>query len=239
MSLTHENLRVYDTYFLKIIRNQVIQEHYWNYIELNNFKINRNDITIISESGIDYINKPIFIKLKIGKGYLYIHTIPEAFYNESLFIEKGFEYAQSVLSNLPKGHYLWHDHTNKYDPLEDFNPNTNSNSENNSLKNRESPIQYILKDPNLRWSYLLLLATIFIYIIFKSKRKQRIIPAIEPNKNSSLEFVNTVSKLYLNQDKHYKFIVHYKQSFLNFIKTKYYISPQKIDDNYIKSVALK
>ena len=235
--LNHTNLKLENQYFLKIIRNGEIKTHTWNYINLTRFYTDREDITILSESGIEYINEPIFIKIPVGKGYFYIHSIPETFYNESMFTENGFDYAQSVLSNLPKGHYLWHNHTNKYNPLDDFNPNS-SYQDDSSIK-RESPIQYILRDENLRAAYLLLLATLFVYIVFKSKRKQKIIPATEPNENSSLEFVNTVSKLYLNQNKHYKFMVHYEQSFLNFIKTKYYISSSKIDENYLNSVALK
>ena len=54
-----------------------------------------------------------------------------------------------------------------------------------------------------------------------------------------MEFVETVSRLYLKQDKHYKFIKHYEQSFIHFIKDKYYISSPKIDKEYIAAVALK
>jgi len=236
ITLTHSELEAEGQYFLKIVRNKKNQTHEWNYFDnLYSFNIHYQNITVLSESGVEYVNKPVFIKIPHGKGHFYIHTIPETFYNESMFSQAGFEYAQAALSNLPKGHYLWHNLSNNYNPMDDFNPNS---VDSDSIK-RESPIQYILKDVNLRWAYLLLLATLFLYIVFKSKRKQRIIPAIQPNTNSSLEFVDTVGKLYLNQDKHYKFMVHYEQSFLHFIKDRYYLNYSKIDENYINILVLK
>lgn len=228
----HEDLKLNTHYPLKIVKNGEVTKHSWRYIKTYDCYYEDELVTISTDKKYD---NPVFIKFPVGKGWLYIHAVPEAFYNESMFTEGGLAYAESVFSNLPKGHYLWHEHSKKWDPLDDFDKN-NTNNKNIS---RESPLQYILEKRSLRWAYILLLSSLFLYIIFKIKRKQRVIPPIEPNNNNSLEFVNTVSKLYLQQEKHYKFIKHYEQSFIHFIKDKYYITSPKIDDEYIKHIALK
>ncbi|MDB4089294.1 hypothetical protein N9544_06680 [Flavobacteriales bacterium] len=232
LDFTHETYTSDYSYYFQRFQNNVQTYRDWNYFVPSNFKVGLNNVTTISFD--TYLENPVFVKIPHGEGYFYLHSIPEVFVNESMFTQDGFEYAQSVLSHLPKGHYKWHNHLNEWDIEKEVNPN----DDDRDIK-KESPIQYILKDPNLRYAYLVLIFALLIYILFKTKRKQKIIPTIEPNENSSLEFVETVSKLYLKQEKHYKFIKHYEQSFIHFIKDKYYITSQNIDEDYIKSVSLK
>jgi len=232
LNFYHEDLKLNTHYPLKIVKKEKVTRHSWRYIKEYESYYDDELVIISTDKENEH---PIFIKFPIGDGWLFLHSVPEAFYNESMFTEGGLAYAESVFSNLPKGHYLWHEHSKKWNPLDDFD----ENNTNNVNINKESPLQYILENRSLRWAYILLLASLFLYIAFKIKRKQRVIPPVEPNNNNSLEFVNTVSKLYLQQEKHYKFIKHYEQSFIRFIKDKYYISSPKIDDDYIEHIALK
>ena len=231
IALTHDSLKYITSYPLQKYKNGRATNHKWGYFDIYNLRRAKNDVAILGYE--TYYEQPIFIKVPHGRGYFYLHSVPEMFMNESMFNEKGLEYAQRSLSSLPKGNYKWHSHLNYWDKRNDI---TNFPKEGIV---RESPIQYILKDQNLRYAYLLLLFSLFAYVIFGLKRKQKIIPTVEPNNNTSLEFVETVSRLYLKQDKHYKFIKHYEQSFIHFIKDKYYISSPKIDKEYIAAVALK
>jgi hypothetical protein len=231
LNFTHDTFNADYSYYFQRFQNNVQTYREWNYFVPSNFIVSLNKVTTISLD--TYLENPVFVKIPHGEGYFYLHSIPEVFVNESMFTQDGFDYAQSVMSHLPKGHYKWHNHLNEWDIANDVDPEDSDNIK------KESPIQYILKDQNLRYAYLVLLFALLVYILFKTKRKQKIIPTIEPNENSSLEFVETVSKLYLKQDKHYKFIIHYEQSFIHFIKDKYYISSQNIDEDYIDSVALK
>lgn len=231
LNFTHETFNSDYSYYFQRFQNNVNTYREWAYFVPSNFKVGLDNVTTISLE--TYLENPVFVKIPHGEGYFYLHSIPEVFVNESMFTEDGFEYAQSVMSHLPKGHYKWHNHLNIWDINNEVDP-----EDSGDIK-KESPIQYILKDSNLLAAYLTAIFTLLVYILFKTKRKQKIIPTIEPNENSSLEFVETVSKLYLKQDKHYKFIKHYEQSFIHFIKDKYYLSSQNIDQDYINSVALK
>ena len=228
LDFTNPKIKMYLPYLLKKYNHNLAEFRYWNYFELSDFFMNTDKITTL---GVEtYYDNPNFIKFPYGDGYFYLHTVPQAFYNESMFTEDGFDYSQRVFSHLPKGNYIWHRHTEKWN---------NKKAKTPDSMDRESPIQLILKDKYLRHSYLVLLFGLLLYIAFKIKRRQRIIPTVEPNENSSLEFVETVSLLYLKQNKHYKFIKHYEQSFVHFIKDKYYISTNNIDKNFIELVAAK
>lgn len=232
LNFYHEDLKLNKNYPLKIRKKGKVKKHKWQYIETEDCYYNEL-VTISTDKKYE---RPIFIKFKVGAGWIYVHSVPEAFHNASMFTEEGLEYAESVFSNLPKGHYLWHEHSMKWDPSQDYKKNQGNNSRS---INRDSPLKYILGHRSLRWAYLTLLAALLLYIVFKIKRKQRVIPAIQPNNNNSLDFINTVSKLYLRQNKHYKFMKHYELSFIHFIRDKYFINTSHIDNEYIKHVSLK
>lgn len=228
---THSSLSTWEPYSLqKFNRNKPIL-YSWNYLEIDNLRRVTDDIVTYTTETV--YEKPVFVRIPYGDGYFYIHSMPEVFYNESMFNEAGMDHVQRAISNLPKGHYKWHSHLNYWDKNKEVNPS------DPAAQKRESPIQYVLKDRNLRYAYLLLVFSLLVYVLFKIKRRQNIIPTVDPNTNNSLEFVETVSRLYLNQEKHYKFIKHYELSFIHFIKDKYYISSPEVDEAYIKSVAVK
>jgi hypothetical protein len=41
-----------------------------------------------------------------------------------------------------------------------------------------------------------------LYLVFRAKRQQRVIPVLEPNRNTSLEFLNMIGRLYFLQNNH-------------------------------------
>lgn len=61
---------------------------------------------------------------------------------------------------------------------------------------------------------------------------------MESNDNSSLEFTETIARLYLNQNQHNKLIVHMKNIFINKMKTMYYIAFSE-DLKYAEKISKK
>ena len=51
----------------------------------------------------------------------------------------------------------------------------------------------------IRIGFSVCLCYVLLFIIFHAKRKQRIVPVIEPLQNSSAEFVKTIGNLYLQE----------------------------------------
>jgi hypothetical protein len=118
---------------------------------------------------------------------LYLHTVPVAFTNYFLLKDNNAEYISKVFSYLPAK------------PSALFGMNIISWVE----AGRVHPLRVILTKPALKWAWYTALIGMIIFVIFHAKRRQRIIPVITPPANDSKEFVETVSRVYLNQ-KHHK-----------------------------------
>jgi len=68
---------------------------------------------------------------------------------------------------------------------------------------------------------------------------QKMVPASESKENMSLQYINTLSSLYLQEKKHNKLIKLKEKTFLNFIAERYYIHSNKLDDKFFTKVAKK
>ena len=195
-------------------------------------------VKIAYNNAMDY---PICIRLQHGKGFFIIHSAPAAFSNYNMFNDGGKYHAEGVLSHLPKGNIYWHHDFGKYSPYRGIPQPTYSEQGRSNKVNypKSSPLQYIMKVPSLFTALILLMVGTLLYMIFQSKRRQRIIPAIESNENSSLEFVKTVSTLYFQQKRHDKLIKHKELIFLSFLRQHYHLTSPKITPDFITKVGQK
>jgi hypothetical protein len=179
------------------------------------------DTTLIQVLGTNNFGNANFIRIKYGNGNFFLNTVPLTFTNYHLLYSGNEEYVYKALSHLPAQNTLWDDYYkvgNKY---------------------TASALQYILSQESLKWAYYLLLGSIVLFIFFYGRRKQRIIPVIEPLKNTTVEFVQTVGNLYYQQ-KDYKNIAEKKISyFLDFIRNKYFIKASSYDDDTLKRISEK
>ena len=62
-----------------------------------------------------------------------------------------------------------------------------------------SAFDFLMKNRAFRWALWLLIALFALIFLFESKRKQRQVPIIPPLRNSSVEFVRTIGRLYYQQ----------------------------------------
>lgn len=154
-------------------------------------------------------SRAFFSKMKLGKGELYVHTVPLLLTNIGSRQEYYLDHANNILSH--------------FDPEKVVvdKPRINFNFGNDEIK--KSPIAFILKTPSLAWAYYLLLASLLLFVIFRSKRLQRVIPLIEKNENTSLQYIKTLSTLYQSHEQNNKLVVHMRDVFYNKIKSKYFL----------------
>ena len=195
-------------------------------------------VRIAYNTSVDY---PVCIGLQYGKGSFIIHSAPAAFSNYNMFDEGGKYHAEAIFSHLPKGNIYWHHDFGKYSPLRGVPQPTISEQSNSGKSNysKSSPLQFIMNEPALFTALILLMVGVLLYMVFQSKRRQRIIPVVESNENSSVEFVKTVSTMYFQQKRHDKLIKHKELIFLSFLRQQYYVSSSKITANFITKVAHK
>lgn len=176
--------------------------------------------------------KTNFAKFKYGEGTLYLHATPLAFTNYHITTAPGKAYADRIFSHLPK-QPIYYD-VRKGKSL--FADRTGGGSGGFS---KDGQLQYILSKPSLRAAWYLMLAMAALYMIFRAKRKQRVIPVLEPNNNTSLEFITTVGRLYFIQNRHQKLAVQKSKLFLSYVKEKYNLSIRELDDKFIKQLVGK
>ncbi len=182
--------------------------------------LDKNDVRDIEV--LSYFNDslPVFIKMKYGLGHFYIHMIPDAFTN--LGIKKGGmkDYVINVM------------------PLLNIDTLYLDNDQYGAIySGADSPLQYIISQPKLKWSYYIVLLGLLLFAISRGQRRQRIIRTIDINENTSLEYVHTLSELYRAQNQHYKLAIHLKSLFSQWIRKKYFIKPD--EENYIRKIAHK
>jgi hypothetical protein len=166
-----------------------------------------------------------FLRIPSGKGNLYIHSAPIMFTNYFMIKPDKFEYAQAVFSHLHGENMVW-DEVSKV-PFSDLqNP-------------YESPLYYIMQQPALKYAWWMLIAGALLYIIFASKRTQRVIPVLEPKTNTSLEFLNVISSLHYQNPNHLDMARKKMKYFLYFIRAKYGINTQTFTEEHVRRLAEK
>ena len=164
--------------------------------------------------------KPVTLRIPWGKGQFILNTTPLAFTNNYLLYETNHAYAEQTLSFLPAAKTWW---TSYY-----------------QLGRLESqtPLRFILNNESLRWAYYMVVIGSVLFILFESKRKQRMIPIVLPLTNTTLEFVKTIGNMYLQANDH-KAIAEKKIAFfLDLVRSKYYLSLET-GDAFVEKVAKK
>src|SRR5690606_6123684 len=99
--------------------------------------------------------------------------------------------------------------------------------------------RFVLSQVPLRWAYYLLVVSILLFVFFRAKRKQRIIPVLEPLKNTSVAFAKTIGSLYY-EHRDYSNVIRKKiVYFLEQIRATYYLDTDKLDVTFAKKLAAK
>lgn len=159
-----------------------------------------------------------FISIKMGKGNIFINTNPEAFSNYN-FVSKNMSYVLRSLSCLPNHSIIWDEYYKAGNDKTD------------------SPLRVIFNNPLLRNAYYLLLLSLIIFILFGIKRKQRIIPIIEPYRNTTLQFVDIVGTLYYQAGNHKNVADKKTTYFLEFIRSAFQVKTTIYDDLFIERIS--
>ena len=158
--------------------------------------------------------RSVFVRLDRGEGAFFIHSVPLLFTNYSMVDPVNQEYIARSFSFLPQQTTYWDEY---YKP---------------GKLHMKSPVNFILNQRSLQWSWYLLLATIVLFVIFEGKRRQRVIPVVEPPANDTLEFTKTVGRLYFLHGDH-KDIADKKIKFLNeYIRNRWGIPTRSYDPDF-------
>jgi hypothetical protein len=174
--------------------------------------------------GRDERGRPDLVKFNYkGGGSLTLHFAPMAFTNFFLLHKNNKAYYDNVFSYLPGNvtEVIWDEYF-RYDRSKGF-----------------SAFQYILGNQALRWAFWLVLLLFALIYLFDSKRKQRAIPVINPLRNSSMEFVKTIGRLYYQRRDNNNLALKMVTHFQDHVRNRYHLQAGTLDEGFIERLAYK
>lgn len=160
-----------------------------------------------------------FVSVPYGKGKFLLHLEPLVLTNYHLLKPNGGKHTQAIFSHLPDRETIWF---------------TESHMETSS-----SIMRFILGNDGLKQAWWLLLAGLCLFTLFNIKRKQRVVPIIEPPRNKSLEFVQSIGNLYLQEGDMRDMMLKKSQYFLHYVRTEWFIDTHILDDVFIQKLHSK
>lgn len=182
-------------------------------------KIDTSKATVLGRNANGDVN---FVKYTFGKGALYILPNPQLLSNYNLLNPSGAEYAAKALSYLPATETLIWDENH-----------TRGSTDDSAI------LRVLFKHDPLRWAYYLSITGLLVFVLFEMKRRQRIIPVVAPLKNSSVDFVKVVGRVYY-QKRDNRDIVRKKISyFLEHIRMAYRLKTTQLDEEFIAMVVVR
>ncbi len=163
-----------------------------------------------------------FIKIKMGKGELFLHAQPEIFSNFFLVDDDNSKHTSDVLSYINNGNHIYLDHYYK-----------------SGKHINISPLRVLLNNKYFKWAYYFMLIGILLFIVFEGKRKQKAIPIVAPLENKTYEYTRTIAGMYLDESQHHKIAGKQISLFLEYIRTQLRIPTDSINSRFFKSISEK
>jgi hypothetical protein len=160
-----------------------------------------------------------FIKISFGKGTIYVHSEPLFLTNYYLLKPGSLKYTQDVFSYLQDRETIWF--------------------VDNDTKVSRFFMRFVLSNPALKYAWWVFLGGLVLFIFFNAKRKQRIVPVLEPLRNTSVDFVKSIGNLYLQEGNFHDMMAKKAQYFLNKIRMDLLIDTQNLDGEFAKKLHLK
>jgi hypothetical protein len=179
--------------------------------------------------------QPNFVRISYNNGgAIFLHLAPLAFSNFFLLHKDNKRYYDCALSYLPKDTELvsWGDYFRSHS-----NGNDNNNSDGSNSTSRA--LSWMLSQPPLAWGLSLLLALFLFLFVFGSKRRQRIIAERKPLKNTSLDFVKTIGRLYFQRRDNKNLADKMTAHFLEHVRNKFNIPTSRMDTEFEKKLSHK
>jgi len=171
--------------------------------------------------GVNNFGHATLLRFKYGAGSLYLSTNPLTFSNYAI-LSGGADYAAKALSYLPKTNQIYWD---EY--------------QNGDIAVDESPMRVLFTNPNLEWAYYISLLGLIIFVLYEVKRRQRIIPVIQPLKNSTVDFVNVVGQVYFEQRDNTDIARKKVTYLLERLREDYQLKTNKLDAEFSEHLSQK
>ncbi len=187
----------------------------------NNSNSSGTTINIVPDTLGHMYNNPDFVRFQVGEGHLTLHAAPLVLSNYFLLQNGNLDYLTAMWQTLPKNinRIYWCDYYKRTVEVSSFG--------------------ILWRYPATRYALILGISLLLIYILFEGKRKQRVIPVIQPLKNESVSFVETIGRLYYNKGNHNNLAEKMSMQFLDWVRSHYFLNTNVIDENFMRQLTIK
>jgi len=190
--------------------SRVAASSYFSKYDTTRFKVMANCLN----------NKACLISANVGKGKLYLMSMPDVFGNYFIVNDPNRHFVYTMLSVIKNEELIWDEYYKTY------------NVTNYSF------IKFILESDSLYTAYLLIIFILIFYMIFEGRRRQRAIPVIEAPMNSTLEFVNVVSHVYYNSKNHQSIAAEKIKFFYETVRKRFNVNTNQITEEFLDEVSV-
>lgn len=207
---------------IHFLHEDVKNEHFVFEREITNGYYSNADSSRYEVLGENEKGNANFIRVKMGKGSLYLCANPLLFTNYSLLREGGARYGALALSHLdPNKEVIWDEYYTQ------------------GREGSESFLRVFLEHPSLRWTTYIAFISLILFVLYQSKRRQAAIPVISPPINSSVEFATVVGQVYYEQHNNSNIAQKKVTYFLEHIRARYFIRTHLLNDEFVSLLAHK
>jgi hypothetical protein len=184
-------------------------------------------------------NSILMVRYQVGKGFIYFLSAPLLFTNWALKTEEGFELWNYVFGNI-EFDKVYYDEYVRYpygQLIQSQNTSASTGYENDGSYIPEgpyiSPLHFILSNTALSMAYALLMTGLLLMVLLNSKRRQRAIPVALKKENTSVQFSDTVARLFYTEGNYAHLARQQYKNFIHISRRKYRIDLRNPDETQI------
>lgn len=184
----------------------------------------KDKAVVLGSNGSGY---PNFLQFKAGKGSVYIHTAPLAFSNYFVLHKNNTRYLEQAFSVLPRDldKILWSEYY--------------LTKPGNQPQKEPSMLSVLFRYPSFKWAFLTAIFALLLYVAMEMRRKQRVIPVVQSPRNDSLDFVQTIGRLYYDKKDHGDLARKMSVYFLDHVRGHYKLPTHTLDESFVHALHAK
>ncbi|MGH1437884.1 MAG: DUF4350 domain-containing protein [Lewinella sp.] len=234
LNFTHPSLHRDRDFSFKYINKFAATQRQWQYFPDLYFCEMEGGMEAVGRAADTTVN---MVRVPYGNGFFYLHSQPLVFTNYYLVKKEGRSYAERAFSHLNDGAIYWDEFSRI--------PERMAREQNNAYRSdprrlqSESPLQYILEQPPLAWAWYTLVAIGLIFLLFRTRRRQRVIPVVHPPRNTSLQFVQTIGWLYYQRASHQQLAVQAIKLLRTYVKERYALQWRNDNEQFVQQLSAR
>ncbi|MDX2286036.1 MAG: hypothetical protein NW241_17850 [Bacteroidia bacterium] len=172
------------------------------------------------------------LRIPVGSGQVLACLSPRMFTNYYLLHPEWISLPDQVLASVEGRLLLWD---------EFYKSRRGSTPPRRPDEPRPNLLAYFMQHAALRWALITAFAGLLLYVFSEGKRLQRVIPVIRPRPNTSLQFADTIGRLYFQRGDHRNLAEKKIRILLEHIRTHYGMHPPPAlnHESFISQLARK